>query len=152
MTKSTLSIRFWAKVDVTESCWLWTGSRTGFGYGNFYAVPGSPVPAHRMAYELMIGPIPPGLQLDHLCRVRACVNPDHLEPVTKDENNRRGFSPTAQNARKTHCSHGHEFTPENTYTPPKRPTHRYCRECSRIRKRKGYTPPLPNQRSGRRAA
>jgi hypothetical protein len=135
MAKATLSARFWVKVDVTDTCWLWTGARTTSGYGNFYVAPGSPVVAHRVAFELLLSPIPDGMQLDHLCRVRLCVNPDHLEPVTSAENNRRSTSPTAVNARKTHCIYGHEFTDENIYVPPKKPTHRYCRECIRIRKR-----------------
>ena len=80
-----ISARFWAKVDKTETCWLWTGGQSA-GYGRF-GFKGRPnLGAHRFAYELLVGPIPPGLDLDHLCRVRNCVNPDHLEPVTRREN------------------------------------------------------------------
>lgn len=80
--------RFWAKVHKTDSCWLWTASLT-FGYGSFWDGKGQ-VRAHRFAYELLVDPIPEGLQLDHLCRIRHCVNPDHLEAVTNAENVQRG--------------------------------------------------------------
>lgn len=79
--------RFWAKVDVGV-CWLWTGSTNGNSYGRF-SLDGRMVPAHRWAYEALVGPIPPGLQIDHLCRVPLCVNPDHLEPVSQADNKRR---------------------------------------------------------------
>lgn len=93
--------------------------------------------AHRVAYEATVGPIPKGLQVDHLCRNRLCVNPSHLEAVTPAENKRRGFSPPAINARKTHCIHGHELAGANVYYRKDRPGRRQCRECERIRKRKG---------------
>lgn len=107
--------RFFAKVDV-GLCWEWTGCVTSNGYGQFRD--GKVVLAHRWAYEHLVGPVPEGLELDHLCRVRHCVNPDHLEPVTRAENIRRGISRIAT-ARYwttvTHCSKGHEFTHANTY-------------------------------------
>ena len=81
--------RFWAMVQKTSTCWLWTGSLKVEGYGHFRA-DGGMWRAHRWAYENGVGPIPAGLTLDHLCRVRACVRPSHLEPVTQGENNRRG--------------------------------------------------------------
>lgn len=120
--------RFWERVEKTESCWLWHG-RLHKGYGHIVVV-GVAQPAHRFAYELLVGPIPAGLQLDHLCRVRHCVNPTHLEPVTCKENLNRGIH---RNAIKTHCSKGHEFTPENTgYYPHKDGRRRrQCRECNR---------------------
>src|ERR1035437_6893898 len=101
--------RFWAKVDKTEDCWNWTAHTDGMGYGQL-AKPGQHgglVVAHRFAYELLVGPIPEGLQLDHLCRNRACVNPDHLEPVTRRVNILRGVGFGAVNAKKTECPRGH---------------------------------------------
>jgi hypothetical protein len=104
---------FWNRVDKTGDCWEWTGSRNGDGYGT-YSVGGKTHRAHRYAYEIVVGPIPEGKQLDHLCRNPPCVNPAHLEPVTSRENTLRGFGACGTNARKTHCKNGHEFTPENT--------------------------------------
>ena len=86
--------------------------------------------AHRFAYELLIGPIPSGLTIDHLCRNTGCVNPAHMEPVTRAENARRHVP-----HRPAHCVKGHEFTPENTYSPPKAPGSRQCKTCNRERQR-----------------
>jgi hypothetical protein len=127
-----LPTRLRQKIEVTDSCWIWRGHVKANGYG----AAGQGHQAHRRVYELLVGPISDGLQLDHLCRVLACVNPAHLEPVTPRENGRRGNSPWGINARKTHCVHGHEFTPENTYVT--RRGQRHCRECSRRRDRKAY--------------
>ena len=99
----------------TSSCWIWAGGMTGNGYGNYCNKP-----AHRAVYEALVGEIPEGLQLDHLCRVRACVNPEHLEPVTASENMKRtvpyrslsGAALASHNM--THCKRGHEFNKENT--------------------------------------
>jgi hypothetical protein len=104
--------RFWGFVDKSAPCWLWTGSLDRKGYGTWTRANKLKVRAHRFAYQLVVGTIPDGLDLDHLCRVRNCVNPAHLEPVTRKENLRRGIS---GNGSKTHCKRGHEFTPENTY-------------------------------------
>jgi hypothetical protein len=122
--------RFWSKVarGGTGGCWLWTAGKFSEGYGQFWR-DGRNLHAHRVAYELLVGPIPEGLNLDHLCRVRHCVNPAHLEPVTARTNLLRGVGQPARNARKTHCKNGHEFTPENTYEI--RPGWRACRQCKR---------------------
>lgn len=101
--------RFWAKVDASGDCWLWTGARKSEGYGSFSIRHGDSVYAHRFAYQQLVGPIPAGLQLDHLCRVRNCVNPDHLEPVERKVNILRGQSPAAIHARKSTCRNGHPF-------------------------------------------
>ena len=124
---SALADRFWAKVEKTDACWLWRGATGRSGYGNFRGRDGRMEIAHRVAYELSVGPIPTGLTLDHLCRVRQCVNPAHLEPVSGVENTRRGG-----NAAKTHCIHGHEFSPENTHHGRQRT----CRTCLRERARR----------------
>jgi len=96
-------------------CWTWTGYTSGFGYGRVKLRSGAQrtANAHRVFYECLVGPIPDGLQLDHLCRVRNCVNPDHLEPVTQRENVLRGVGLSAVNARKTHCSQGHPLSGDN---------------------------------------
>ena len=122
--------RFWIKVDKTPEtgCWHWTSTITTEGYGQFW-FNRRPRLAHRFAYEMMVGPIPEGLVIDHLCRVRHCVNPSHMEPVTPAENNARGLSLSAANARKTHCKHGHPFTVDNTrFTPA---GDRECLTCRR---------------------
>lgn len=123
---------FWAKVKPTEnSCWEWQAVLNNNGYGRIRVKPRL-LMAHRVAYEAMVGPIPDGLHLDHLCRNRSCVNPDHLEPVSNLENWSRGNSPTLAHAQKTHCKNGHEFTAENTITFTEsgrnRPRRR-CRQC-----------------------
>lgn len=121
--------RFWAKVDKTGSdgCWLWTASLNTSGYGQFSPGEGVSGRAHRFAYEVLVGPIPSDRQLDHLCRVRHCVNPAHLEVVTNKENTLRGIGVTARNAAKTHCVNGHPFDDTNTYVPPT--GGRLCRIC-----------------------
>lgn len=81
--------RFWSKVNITDSCWLWTGAPNGSGYGTFKAAGANPIMAHRYSYELAGNKLTPGMTIDHLCRVRLCVRPDHLEEVTYDENLRR---------------------------------------------------------------
>lgn len=118
----------------TDGCWLWTGGKNPNGYGRvFDKGAGALRQAHRLVYERLVGPIPEGLQLDHLCRVRNCVNPEHLEPVTARENTIRGDTGPGRNARKTHCMRGHEFTPENTRIRPN--GSRMCRTCRALRRR-----------------
>lgn len=122
--------RFWSHVTKTETCWLFDRlASNGYGYIKADGISN----AHRLAYELLVGPIPDGLQIDHLCRVRNCVNPDHLEPVTAWENTMRSTAASALNARKTECLRGHPFSDENTYYS--KDGRRYCRECGRIRGR-----------------
>lgn len=127
------------RIEVGD-CWQWTGYRDKDGYGHF----GSPARlAHRLVWEALVGPIPEGLHLDHLCRNTGCVNPDHLEPVTAAENNRRvpeairgnrvnhAKGPDHPNSKKTHCKWGHPLTPENTFVNEK--GWRYCLPCRQIR-------------------
>ncbi len=141
MTKQQLE-NFWAKVKKTESCWLWTAATTVKvgGYGRFAIMPHGLFVAHRIAYTLKKGSIPEGLALDHLCRERLCVNPEHLEPVEHRENTLRGDAGehVARRERaKTHCPHGHEYNEENTYWEKSRPSKlrggismkRKCRTC-----------------------
>lgn len=125
----TAAARFWAKVDKTDTCWLWRAAAKSEGYGSF-RVGQRATPAHRWAYEQARGPIPPGLDLDHLCRVPRCVNPDHLEPVTRQINILRGQGFAARNAVVTHCPRGHAYDEANTYIRPK--GNRMCRACHRI--------------------
>jgi hypothetical protein len=127
--------RFWSRVDRDgDGCWLWLGKDNGRGYGQLW-VDGRTVAAYRFSYELHVGPIADGYELDHLCRNRLCVNPTHLEPVTHRENMLRGSGFPAFNAAKTHCPHGHEYTPENTYHHPRPRGGRLCRSCRRARGR-----------------
>lgn len=125
-TERLTADRFWSKVRPAGDCWEWTAAKLQ-GYGRFHVRRTVQVAAHRWAYEYMVTEIPEGLELDHLCRNRACVNPWHLEPVTPRENTLRSANPCAANARKTHCSNGHEYTEENTYLRPE--GHRMCRTC-----------------------
>lgn len=118
-------------------CWVYVRATTPKGYGTVSVrVDGKPTtrPAHRLAYEAMFGPIPEGLQPDHLCRNRPCINPAHIEAVTPRENTLRGEGPTAENARRTHCIHGHELTPDSVYVHPNG-RWRTCRTCWRAHKR-----------------
>ena len=129
--KSLMS-RLWPKVNKTAGCWLWTASLTKAGYGQISSGPRphTMLYAHRLVYEALVGPIPEGLELDHLCRNPACCNPAHLEPVTHRENVQRGEAGEksgAQQRAKTHCKHGHPLSGENLYVDPR--GHRGCRIC-----------------------
>lgn len=117
---------FMRRVQVTESCWLWTGAKAK-GYGRF-TVGRRTIQAHRWAYELFVGPIPDGLVIDHLCRVPACCNPAHLEPVTRRVNNVRGVGWAGQHYRKTECAKGHPLAGGNLYVHPTN-GRRACRRC-----------------------
>lgn len=116
--------------EPNTGCWLWHAA-SGSGYGIVY-FRGRRVVAHRVIYELLVGEIPPGLDLDHVrargCQLRCCVNPEHLEPVTRRENIRRALL-------RTHCPKGHPYSADNTYVQKSRNA-RFCRECSRICKRR----------------
>lgn len=122
--------RVLAKVNLTESgCWVWTGRRDRDGYG-LMKIGRAPRFVHRVSFEAWMGPIPEGLQIDHLCRVRDCCNPEHLEPVTSRENTMRSpIAPAAVNSRKTHCDSGHALDGGNVYVDATRS--RRCRECRR---------------------
>lgn len=122
---------FWALVDKSGDCWLWQGTVEVQGYG-VARVSGKFFKAHVLAYELTNGPKPPGLTLDHLCRVKRCVRPSHLEAVTHRVNVLRGVGPTAVNAIKDECDHGHRFDEANTYWR-KNAQGRDCRACRRAR-------------------
>ena len=139
INQERLENRFWAKVNKDgplwngTPCWPWLGKPDYLGYGRFWSK--ICIKAHRFAYELLIGPIPKGLEIDHLCRNRACVNPYHMEPVTHHENILRGE--TGQNfATKTYCPRGHPYDKGNTLVYK---GSRFCRECKKYiyRKTKG---------------
>lgn len=116
-----LPLRFWDKLTVNSyDCWIWTAFNNNSGYG-VYKWERSSLLAHRVAYSVLIGDIPKGLDLDHLCRVRNCVNPNHLEPVTHAENMHRG-----SRASKSHCPAGHPYFGDNLYRHDGR---RHCKEC-----------------------
>jgi hypothetical protein len=121
-------VRFHGYVDVDDNgCWNWTGQRKSSGYGKFFAY-GKHHNAHRWGYEFLVGPIPEGLQLDHLCRNRACVNPDHLEPVTNGENQIRRYV-AARLEGPVFCKSGrHEMTDQNSHTDSRGKTR--CRACN----------------------
>ncbi len=130
-TNLSRSKLFWTKVHITNTCWLWTASVDRCGYGKFSIGRSKWVRAHRWLWERFNGPVPVGLELDHLCRTSACVKPSHLEPVTHIENMRRGRV-WLINAEKTHCPAGHPYDEANTYHSLRRRS-RICRSCQRSR-------------------
>ncbi len=127
--------------EPNSGCWLWTMSTKGPGYAQVGYRHRTSVAAHILAYEFKFGATPQGLELDHLCRVICCINPDHLEPVTHLENMLRGSLPgvareqikvlQAQRRQQTHCKRGHEFTPENTHIGKQ--GSRFCLMCRKAR-------------------
>lgn len=139
--------RFWKFVRKDEQCWEWTGSKWSSGYGSFF-VANRKAAVHRVSYQINVGTIPEGLVIDHLCRNKSCVNPDHLEPVTSGENQRRGYEAgreprglglTAKGERiggalthlaKTHCPQGHPYSGDNLYLWRNQ---RHCKTCMRER-------------------
>lgn len=133
--------RFWSFIERRDdtTCWLWRGTCNPAGYGTFWH-DGKYKSAHRYAYELLVEPIPEGLEIDHVrargCTHLNCVNPSHLEPVTPAENKRRSTNPAGENARKTECVNGHPLTPDNVYVPPSAPTERQCRICLKAKKQR----------------
>jgi hypothetical protein len=131
--------RFWSKVtgDAFTSCWTWTGAQNSNGYGNFTPASRVYVMAHRFAYEALITEIPSGLQIDHLCLNRLCVNPWHMEPVTPRVNVLRSNNRAGLNARRTECINGHPFDAANTGHA--RRGGRVCRACSREAQRRYAT-------------
>lgn len=123
--------RFWSRVDKTGPCWLWLGAKSwGYGVINVRRL-GRMLRTHRVAYAALVGNPPSGLDLDHLCRNRACCNPAHLEPVPRRVNLLRGDTLVARKARQTHCIHGHELTGENVFI--KHQGTRGCLTCRRAR-------------------
>lgn len=138
--KQSLKSRFESKIEIKDGHWMWRGTinKSG-GYGAFW-IRGKSFPAHRVAYTLKHRFIPEGMVLDHVCRVPNCVNPDHLEPVTQQENMWRGVSIQAKNHVKTHCKRGHFLGGANLYSykdAKGRPV-RACNACMMIRQQKKY--------------
>lgn len=131
MTPEEIRTRLERHISRDESgCWIWTGAVQSSGY-SCIGIEGRVLLAHRVSYEAHRGPISEGLTIDHLCRVKRCVNPDHMEPVTARENNARRL------AAQTHCSRGHELAGDNLLNTS-RPGRRVCRECNREDQRARY--------------
>ena len=143
-TREQVVAAFWSKVEKTPTCWLWRGSKNENGYGQvwrgFMEKKRTMEAAHRLAYRILIGEIPKGLEIDHLCKVRLCVNPEHLEPVTHRENLRRGDTLSGVNSRKTHCKNGHMLSRDNLLGSERYRKHkgRCCKTCHRIRQNARY--------------
>lgn len=127
---SQLPANWQSKIIEFGGCWMWIGARNSRGYGCVGNGKGGSELTHRGAYELLVGPIPEGLQIDHLCRVIECCNPEHLEPVTQLVNIQRG-----SRAMKTHCKRGHPLSGDNLRIAKARggQTRRNCRTCQRER-------------------
>jgi hypothetical protein len=139
LTRIDEGTRFWRKVDAAD-CWEWTAARDRDGYGRFtgYDETGKRFSwyAHRWSYVHLVGPVAEALTLDHLCRNTACVNPDHLQPVTRGTNVLRGYGIPPTHAAKTHCAHGHPF--DATNTAYSREGWRVCIQCRRAKGRRRH--------------
>lgn len=133
--KDSIQQRLLSKVDARNYHWLWTGAKNDKGYGQLNVVGQDEIQrrvyAHRLSYELFVSPIPEGKELDHLCRLPACICPWHLEAVTHQVNVLRGFSTAAIHARKTRCINGHELSGQNVWINSK--NSRVCLTCRRNR-------------------
>ena len=129
--RTILNQRLWAKVEKTDSCWNWIADKDSSGYGRLWYTPKRWLLAHRTAYELTKGTIPQDFTIDHLCRNKRCVNPDHLEAVTHRENVLRGIGPTAMNHKKEYCKNGHLLSSDNLVVWLLKVGYRGCLKCTR---------------------
>lgn len=146
----TVTLRFMEKIapEPNTGCWLWLNCVDRKGYGKF-GIDRKAQLAHRVSYVLFRGPIPEGLVIDHLCNTPTCVNPSHLRATTAKENTMRGNSFSAQEARRTHCPHGHPYSGENLRYRPNR-SGRVCRECERRKPRRGMATWTPERKAAKR--
>lgn len=124
-TLNPLYLRFFEKVEKGDKCWIWKGAVDAHGYGSF-VIEGLTKKSHRVSYEMSKGEIPEGLVIDHICKNKLCVNPEHLRAISRVENVMIGDGPTAKNARKTHCNRNHPLSGSNLYTYKGK---RYCKAC-----------------------
>lgn len=132
----TFARRVFAHIDASGDCWEWDGATThGYGVINRGGKGAGTMTAHLAVWQMLVGPIPEGMHYDHLCRNRRCVNPDHAEIVTPEENKRRGYGPAAVNARRKVCDKGH---PLDGVRKTSGGMSRYCLTCDRAGQRARY--------------